>query len=197
MNTKTNNHSLPYGRAIIVSGPSGSGKSTCTSKLREDYPQIQWSVSSTTRKPREGETDGIHYNFISKSQFEEGIKNDEFLEWAIVHNVDYYGTPKQPVLNSLRKGLDVLLELDYQGFFQLREQLDNQFLKSIFIKPFSREILSQLIRDRNPTSDKELENRLNSIEKEVSVANQYDHIITPTYDDIEGTYKRFVEAIFF
>ena len=181
---------------IVVSGPSGSGKRTYTSMLLEEFPNILCSISSTTRNPREDEIDGYHYNFISEEEFKKDIEEGNFIEWALVHNMYYYGTSLKQVNGALENNKCILIELNYEGYLQLLKKLDRSLIKSIFIEPFPREILADLIQKRSPLSEKELKNRLNSIEEEVKNSAHYDHILTPTYSDIEETYKNFKKLLF-
>ena len=109
------------GLLIIISGPSGAGKGTICQSLLQHRPDIFYSISATTRAPRDGEQDGINYYFKSKKEFEEMLARDEFLEWARVYD-NYYGTPRAPVTEAIAAGKDVILEIDVQGAMKVKEK---------------------------------------------------------------------------
>lgn len=108
------------GKLFVLSGPSGVGKGTVLDKLLSDFKDVQYSVSATTRKPRPGEKDGVDYFFLSREKFFKMVENNEFIEWAEVHN-NYYGTPKIFVDKCLAEGKDVILEIDIQGARQVKK----------------------------------------------------------------------------
>jgi len=130
------------GLLIVVSGPSGAGKGTICKEFLNSNQDVKISVSATTRKPRNGEVDGVNYFFISKDKFENMIGNNEFLEYARVYD-NFYGTPKSAVLESLEKGEDVLLEIDIQGAKQIKEVYPEGVF--VFILPPSLEELKNRI----------------------------------------------------
>src|SRR5215831_16966022 len=121
---------------FIISAPSGSGKSTLVEKLRTGIPNLEFSISYTTRKPRGAEENGREYFFISHKQFREMIRNDEFLEFARVFEVDYYGTASRFLRKAKEHGDDLLLDIDVQGAEQIRENIPDAV--SIFILPPNR-----------------------------------------------------------
>ena len=116
------------GLLIVVSGPSGCGKSTLDNLILQKRKNIVMSISDTTRNIRGEEVDGVDYNFISKEQFEENIKNDKYLEYAIVHSNKYYGTPSEYVDKKLNEGIDVILEIDIEGARKVNKKREEQLL---------------------------------------------------------------------
>ncbi|MGH3666862.1 MAG: guanylate kinase [Acidimicrobiia bacterium] len=161
-------------RLLVVSGPSGSGKSSIVRELIERLG-IEFSVSATTRLPRPGERHGVHYNFISRRDFEKMIENDELLEWAIYNN-RYYGTPQALIEETLADQRDILLEIEIQGARQVRERKPEAIM--YFIAPPSLEELEKRLRRRGDTSDEDIEDRLEIAKSELAEApDLFDHII--------------------
>jgi guanylate kinase len=161
-------------RLLVVSGPSGSGKSSIVRELIERLG-IEFSVSATTRLPRPGERHGVHYNFISRRDFESMIEKDELLEWAVYNN-RYYGTPAAPVEETLADQRDILLEIEIQGARQVRERRPDAIM--YFIAPPSLEELERRLRRRGDTSDEDIEDRLEIARSEMAEAPElFDHII--------------------
>ncbi|HET9204367.1 MAG TPA: guanylate kinase [Acidimicrobiia bacterium] len=162
------------GRLLVVSGPSGSGKSSIVRELIERLG-LEFSVSATTRLPRPGERHGVHYNFISRRDFEAMIENDELLEWAIYNN-RYYGTPAAPIEETLEDRRDILLEIEIQGARQVRERRPDAVM--YFIAPPNLEELEKRLRRRGDTSEEDIEDRLKIAESEIAEAPElFDHII--------------------
>ena len=161
-------------RLLVVSGPSGSGKSSIVRELIERLG-IEFSVSATTRLPRPGERHGVHYNFISRRDFEKMIENDELLEWAIYNN-RYYGTPQALIEETLADQRDILLEIEIQGARQVRERKPEAIM--YFIAPPSLEELERRLRRRGDTSDEDIEDRLEIAKSEMAEApDLFDHIV--------------------
>ena len=133
------------GLIIILSSPSGAGKSSLAKALLEIDNNLRLSISATTRKPRPNEQDGVNYYFKTKSEFEELVKQNQFLEHAKIYN-NYYGTPKKHVENLLNQGLDVLFDIDWQGARSIKQNAVNAV--SIFILPPNLEVLEQRLRNR-------------------------------------------------
>ena len=163
-----------------MSGPSGAGKGTLREKALSDIKNLVYSISCTTRKPREGETDGVQYRFITREKFEEDIEKNLFLEYAHVHS-DYYGTLKADVVKELEAGKNVLLEIDVQGALQVREKIKEAVL--IFIAPPSISELEKRLRDRHTETEENLKLRLSNAAKELELKDKYDYVIIN--DDLE------------
>lgn len=178
---------------IVVSAPSGAGKSTLCDRLVEEFSEVIYSVSCTTRAPRGDEKDGVHYYFLSKREFKERVKNGEFLEYAKVHG-NYYGTLEDTVLYAMEEGRHVLLDIDVQGAQQIRETLvrldprnpiRNGFT-DIFISPPSMEELERRLRDRGTDDEKVIQKRLQNATAEMECASDYTYRIIN--DDLEKAY---------
>ena len=181
---------IKKGKLFVISGPSGAGKGTLREKALNDIKNLVYSISCTTRKPREGETDGVQYRFITHEKFKEGIEKNLFLEYAHVH-ADFYGTLKADVMNELKAGNDVLLEIDVQGALQVREQIPEAVL--IFIAPPSMEELEKRLRNRHTESEEALQIRLGNAAKELELKNKYDYVIIN--DDLERAVKELRDLI--
>ena len=166
---------MPKGFAIIISAPSGTGKTTICNSLRENIPDLKFTISHTTRKIREGEVDGVDYIFISKNEFENKIKNNDFLEWAQVHG-NYYGTSLESVDTTLNKGYDTLLEIDIQGVKSLRKM--NYQGTYIIIFPPSVKELEVRLRKRGSDSEEKILQRVETGKKEIKKYKMYDYIVT-------------------
>ena len=163
------------GLLIVVSGPSGAGKDTIVNKVVENMKNIKVSVSMTTREPREKEVDGKDYYFVTKEKFEECIKNDKLLEYAMVHNNQYYGTPKAKIEEDINKGISVILVIDIQGALKIKEKIKEALF--IFIMPPSMEVLKErLIARKTETKDKILE-RFKTAYKEINEYKKYNYIV--------------------
>ena len=163
------------GLLIVVSGPSGAGKDTIVNKVVENMKNIKVSVSMTTREPREKEVDGKDYYFVTKEKFEECIKNDKLLEYATVHNNQYYGTPKAKIEEDINKGISVILVIDIQGALKIKEKIKEALF--IFIMPPSMEVLKErLIARKTETKDKILE-RFKTAYKEINEYKKYNYIV--------------------
>jgi len=162
------------GQLIVLSGPSGVGKSTVISQLLGRRPDIYFSVSYTTRKPREGEVDGVNYHFVSRETFEAMIARDEFLEYArYVDN--YYGTSLPLIREKLDAGTDVLLEIEVQGAAKVRQRCPEAVF--IFVIPPSFEELSQRLHGRHTDDESVIEGRLNKAREEYKQIPNYDFLV--------------------
>jgi len=163
------------GFAIILSAPSGTGKTTTCKLLQEKLPDLKISVSHTTRAIRNGEKDGVDYIFISQKEFEDKIKNNDFLEWARVHSF-YYGTSLQSVDKTLKNGSDTLLELDVQGVETLRE-MQYQGIYILILPPSIKEMKARLTK-RGTDSEESILQRIETGKKEIKKYKMYDYVIT-------------------
>lgn len=164
----------PKGVLLVVSGPSGAGKGTICSMLREQLPDLGYSVSVTTRQPRTGEVDGVNYFFKTVDEVKEMISKDELLEYAEVYG-NYYGTPRDYVMKQLEAGKDVLLEIDIQGALQVKKRFPEGVF--VFIVPPSLDELSVRIYKRGTDSEDVIKRRLASAASELTYAAEYDYII--------------------
>ncbi len=162
------------GILLVVSGPSGAGKGTICNAIREIYPDLQYSVSMTTRAPRNGEKEGESYFFRTNEEFEALIQEDAFLEYARVYD-HYYGTPKKRALDMIGDGKSVLLEIDIQGAMQVKARYPKGVF--IYIVPPSLEILSGRLHGRGTDSEEVIEKRLAQITDELAMAHKYDYIV--------------------
>lgn len=169
------------GRLFIISGCSGVGKGTLLKKFLADNSNIKLSISVTTRKPRAEEADGVNYFFVTEEEFEESIENDEFLEWAVFSG-NHYGTKQSFVEKSLAKGIDLILEIETQGAFQVKEKIKDAVL--IFILPPSWEILEQRLRGRNTEDEETIQTRLKFARDEIIAADKFDYkLVNDNIDD--------------
>ncbi|MDH5761483.1 MAG: guanylate kinase [Nitrospinota bacterium] len=168
------------GLPLIFSAPSGTGKTTLREKLKQELPDIEFSVSHTTRPPRANEKDGVDYYFISKEAFLNMIDCDEFLEWAQIHD-HYYGTSRTTTEKILEMGKDLILELDVQGVESLRA-LKYQGVY-IFILPPSMQELEKRLTGRGTESGEQVKKRLRVGEQEISKSHLYDYRVTNTNID--------------
>jgi guanylate kinase len=162
------------GTLYIVAAPSGAGKTSLTRALLEQELGIALSVSYTSRPPRPNELDGVHYHFVSRGIFEEMIRRGEFFEHAVVHG-DLKGTARTAVERTLAQGRDVLLEIDWQGARQVREQMEDTV--SIFILPPSRAELERRLRARGADSDAAIRRRLADSRADIAHASEFDYLI--------------------
>ncbi len=171
----SNDKILQRGKIIVLSGPSGVGKTTVCNMLRQTIPNLIWSVSVTTRPLREGEIEGKDYYFVSDAEFKKKLENQEFLEYALVHD-HYYGTLKAPVEQGLQAGNHYLLEIDVQGGQNVKKQKPNDTML-IFIAPPSIDALRQRLIARNRDSTEVIEKRIRNATRELEQSNSYDYIV--------------------
>ncbi len=168
------------GLLLVVSGPSGVGKSTVCRYLVNSLPEVEVSVSMTTRPPREGEKEGINYYFVSEGDFKSRIKTGFFLEWAKIYG-NFYGTPLDKVEKRLQQGKDVILEIDVQGALQVRNKYPSAVL--VFVAPPSFEELTRRIVGRGTEKEKLVEERLEVARDELKAYQSYDYMVIN--DDLE------------
>ena len=159
---------------FIVSAPSGAGKTTLVERLVEQTPRLRMSRSYTSRASRQGETDGVDYNFVTRPQFEAMAARDQFLEWAEVFG-NLYGTARKDTEQALAAGEDVVLVIDVQGARRVRQQ--NVPATTVFVMPPSSAVLEQRLRGRSKDSDLEIERRLQVAREEVASFAEYDYIV--------------------
>ena len=177
------------GLLIVISGPSGAGKGTICEQLRKNK-NIWISTSMTTREPRGQEKNGKEYFFVTKEEFEQRIKDDKFLEYAIVHNNQYYGTPKDKIEEKLNKGYDVILEIDIQGALKIKEKIAEAIC--IFIMPPSMdELKTRLINRHTESKDKVLE-RFKTAYNEINEVTKYNYVVV---NDLVKNATKKVEGI--
>lgn len=179
------------GQILIVSGPSGSGKSTLIERLMKEENNIYFSISSTTRKIRAGEKNDVNYHYISVRDFEKGIKEGEFLEYAVVHK-NYYGTSIKPVLAALEAGKSVIFDIDVQGFDIVRKKFDEE-ITSVFITTKTKNELEKRLKKRGSNDEKDIERRLYNAAIEMQHIKDYDYFLIN--DDLANSYRAF-KAIF-
>lgn len=167
-------HTVMRGNLFILSAPSGAGKTTLCDALRQTFPDLIYSISHTTRKPRKGEKDGVDYFFVSEDDFKAAIENHHWAEYALVHG-NYYGTSRAVLDRSIQAGRDVLLDIDVEGTKQVLRQYPDAV--TIFIMaPSMAELRSRLIK-RGTDSAETIEKRLQSARKEIAAKKIYRHII--------------------
>jgi guanylate kinase len=168
----------PVGRRpglTVVSGPTAVGKGTVVAELRREHPEVFVSVSATTRPPRPGEVDGVHYLFVSEAEFDRMVADDELLEWAVVHGRHRYGTPRGQVLAAIAEGREAVLEIDLQGARQVRERWPDAHL--VFLAPPSWDELVRRLVGRGTESAEERARRLATATRELAAESEFDTTI--------------------
>lgn len=169
------------GSLFVISAPSGAGKTTLCQKLREVVPDVKFSVSYTTRKPRAGEVDGVHYSFVDEDEFRAMIAEGEFVEWAQVHG-NFYGTSKRSIEDMVNEGFDVILDIDVQGGRQIKEHFPDSIL--IFVLPPSMDELKRRLTGRMSDAEDVIKKRLKNAIDEIREYKNYDYvIINDAFDD--------------
>ncbi len=163
-----------HGLLIVLSGPSGAGKGTLCQELLRQVPALKYSVSMTTRSPRPGEVEGIHYFFRQKEEFEAMINGDELLEWAQFCD-NYYGTPCFAVEQAIQGGQDVILEIEIQGALQVKKRFPQGVFT--FIVPPSLDVLSERIHKRGTESEEVIQKRLATAIEELGYVSEYDYVV--------------------
>ncbi|MGZ0210972.1 MAG: guanylate kinase [Actinomycetales bacterium] len=157
---------------VVLAGPTAVGKGTVSGYIRENHPDVLLSVSATTRKPRPGEVDGVHYYFVSDAEFDSMIANNELLEWAVVHNSYRYGTPRPPIDAALAEGKRVLLEIDLQGARSVRRVMPEALL--VFLLPPTWEELVRRLIGRGTEEAAEQSRRLETAKVELAAQDEFD-----------------------
>ncbi len=179
------------GALLIVSGPSGSGKSTLMNAILKSMDNVYFSISSTTRQMREGEVEGREYYYISKEEFEYGIDNNHFLEWARVHG-NYYGTAIKPIKKALKEGKTVMFDIDVQGHKIIRDKLGD-IVTSVFITTSTSKILEERLRQRQTDTDKSIRTRISNAKEEMKRINEYDFLLVN--GDFEKSLVEFTDIV--
>lgn len=173
------------GKLFLILGPSGSGKGTVIEHLHKSFPDAVFPLSCTTRSPRPREKDGQVYHFLSKEEFQKKIDAGEFLEWAVVHHDNFYGTLKRPILDALAAGKVVIREVDMQGVRSIKKLLPPEQVVSIFITAPSWENLKHRILGRSQIPQEELDQREKSFEKEMAFSRECDFVVMSEEGEIE------------
>lgn len=179
------------GKLVVVAGPSGVGKGTVVNHIVNNYPGFYLSVSATTRAPRLGEVHGKSYYFYSESEFEELASSGQMLEWARVHGKNSYGTPREPVRKAMSEGLNVLLEIDVQGAFQVRASDSSAIL--VFVKPPSFNELKARLDKRGTETEVEKQVRLETAKQELLQADSFDFQVIN--DEVDRCAREVVDLI--
>ena len=179
------------GLLFILSSPSGAGKTTLSRMLLEADPEIALSVSATTRPPRPGEVDGVHYHFVTDEEFDRMVEEDDFYEWAHVFS-HRYGTPKGAIRDGLKRGQDYLFDIDWQGTQQLYQK-DQQDVVSVFILPPSLPELRRRLESRAQDSTEVIDSRMERARAEISHWAEYDYVVIN--DDVEECFARVREVL--
>lgn len=178
------------GILIVLSGPSGAGKGTICQELLRSYPELNYSISATTRPARVGEQNGINYWFISRPDFQKMIENDQLLEWAEVYG-NFYGTPCHHIAELLNSGKDVVLEIDTQGATQIKKKFPQGVC--IYIAPPSLDELAKRIHKRGTDSLENIKTRLNSASGELKYVHNYDYVVVN--DEVQTAMKKIAAII--
>ena len=172
---------MPDRQIIVITAPSGAGKTTIARRVMDAMPGLQFSVSMTTRPPRDGETDGVDYHFVSTDEFEAHIENDDLIEYEEVYPGRYYGTPRAEVEEKARER-PILLDIDVKGAENVKRLFGDEVLV-IFIAPPSIDALAQRLRGRGTESDDDLQARLDRAQMEIDRAGRFDALVVN--DDLE------------
>jgi guanylate kinase len=178
------------GKLIVLAGPSGVGKGSIVARLLAALPDLELSISATTRQPRAREDEGRHYHFVERDVFDEMVEDGGFLEWADIFG-ERYGTPKKPVARALAEGRDVLVEIDVQGARQVKAAEPEAFM--VFITPPSIEELARRLRTRGSETDQQIVRRLAKASDELAAEPEFD--VTVVNDDLETAAREVVEIV--
>ena len=176
-------------RLLVLAGPTAVGKGTVAAHIREHHPEIHLSVSATTRAPRPGEIDGVHYYFVDDTEFDRLIAEHQLLEFAVVHNQSRYGTPRAPIDAALAEGKTALLEIDLQGARQVRAAEPSATL--IFLLPPTWDELVHRLVGRGTEDEAERARRLRTAKVELAAQNEFDHLIVN--EDVASAAREVVE----
>ncbi len=182
---------MTVGKLIVLTGPSGVGKGTLLRSLRQRHPELYLSISATTRTPRPGEIDGVDYYFLSRSEFEEKIAQDAFVEWAEFAG-NYYGTPRQSLETQMAQGHWVILEIEVEGARQVRRTFPEALL--VFVRPPSFAELERRLRGRDRDSEDAIQRRLERAKEELQAADEFDVQVTNAV--VEEAIRELEAAVF-
>jgi guanylate kinase len=181
---------MKKGLLFVLSAPSGAGKSTMIGRIREFFPDILYSISCTTRLPRKGEIDGVHYHFVDRERFREMIEQGEFLEWKEVHGA-LYGTPAGPVLEAINSGRTMVLDIDVEGAKDVLRQIQDSV--GIFISTPDMDALEERIRTRAADSEESIRTRLHNAAREMESARLFSYDIVN--DDLNAAVAELASII--
>ncbi len=173
---------IAQGKLVVVAGPTAVGKGTVLARIRELHPEVKFSVSATTRSPRPGEVDGVHYFFVSDARFDELVATNQMLEWAVVHGHNRYGTPREPIDDAIRRGDSIILEIDIQGARQVKAAMPEAIL--VFLLPPSWEELVRRLETRGTEGPEEQARRLTTAKVEFDAQHEFDVAIVNDNVDV-------------
>ena len=185
-------NNLGKGMMIILSSPSGAGKTTLTRLLSEKNKNLEISISHTTRVPRENEIDGRDYYFTNKDEFKKLIEKNSFFEYATVFN-NYYGTSKKPATDKLNQGIDILLDIDWQGTEQIKKLDLNFKLITFFILPPSTQVLKERLKNREVSNPDIVNERMSQFKSDIQHWNDYDYVVIN--ENLDSCYKEINDKI--
>jgi len=178
-------------RLVVLAGPTAVGKGTVAAQVRAEHPQVWISVSVTTRPPRPGEVEGVHYHFVDDAEFDDLVARGQMLEWAVVHGRARYGTPRAPVEQALTSGRPCLLEIDLQGARQVRVAMPDALF--VFLAPPSWEELVRRLVVRGTEDDADRARRLDTARAELAAEKEFD--VTIVNDDVRAASERLVALL--
>ena len=178
-------------RLVVLAGPTAVGKGTVSAYVREHFPDVWLSVSATTRRPRPGEREGVHYHFVDEVEFARMERDGELLESAVVHGVNHYGTPRGPVQEALAANRMALLEIDLQGARQVRESMPEALF--VFLAPPSWDELVRRLVGRGTEDDEERARRLQTAKVEMAAEKEFD--VTVVNDDVRRAAEELVSLM--
>ena len=168
-------------RLTVLAGPTAVGKGTVSTYIRDNYPEVWLSVSATTRPPRPGEEDGVHYFFVSAEEFDDMVEQDQMLEWAVVHGRNRYGTLRRTVEAAMAEGRSVLLEIDLQGARQVKKSMPEA--NFVFLAPPTWDEMVRRLVGRGTETSEEQQQRLETAKLELAAESEFDH--TVINDDVQ------------